>query len=63
MQIMPWHPLQLMRIIFVVLVCVLVVVGVTTRARPQSARQWALVWTLFVFLAWALIGVGWLRST
>jgi uncharacterized MAPEG superfamily protein len=51
-----------MRIIFVALVCVLVVVGVTTRARPQSAWQWALVWTLLVFLAWVLIGVGWLRS-
>jgi hypothetical protein len=59
---MAWHPLQLMRIIFVALVCVLVIAGVTTRARPQSARQWALVWSLLVFLAWALIGVGWLRS-
>jgi len=56
------HPLELMRIIFVVLVCVLVIAGVTTRARPQTARQWRFVWALVVFLAWALVGFGWLRS-
>ena len=59
---MSWHPEQLMRGIFAVLVCLLVVVSVSTEARPQTARQWARVWLLFVFLAWALLGVGWLRS-
>ena len=48
------HPLRLMRIIFVVLVCVLVAFGLTTPARPQTPRQRAMVW--------ALVGFGCLRS-
>ena len=51
-----------MRIIFVVLVTTLVIAGVTTRARPGNAREWALVWVVLVFLMWTLLGVGWLRS-
>lgn len=58
-----WHPLDLMRVVFVALVCTLVIAGLTTRARPHTKREWALVWGLLVFLAWALLGVGWLRSS
>jgi hypothetical protein len=59
---MTWHPLALMRIIFVVLVTAVIIVGLTTRARPSNARQWALVWAALIFLAWALAGLGWLHS-
>jgi hypothetical protein len=52
----------LMRLIFIVLVAVLVMAGLSTRARPRTAREWTLVWALLVFLAWALVGFGWLRS-
>ena len=59
---MPWHPSQLMRIVFIVLVAVLVIAGLTTGARPRTTRQWALVWAVLVVLAWALLGFAWLRS-
>jgi hypothetical protein len=59
---MPWHPLVLLRIIFFALAAGLIVVGLTTQARPTNRRQWTLVWALLVFLAWALAGAGWLRS-
>jgi TctA family transporter len=59
---MIWHPLELLRIIFVVLVTAMVIVGLTTRARPRSRRDWGLLWAVLVFLAWALLGFGWLRS-
>ena len=59
---MTWHPLVLMQIIFVALVIGMVIAGLTTRARPGSPREWTLVWALLVFLAWALVGFGWLRS-
>jgi hypothetical protein len=51
-----------MRVVFVVLVCVLFVAALTTRARPRTRRDWTLVWAVLVFLAWALLGFGWLRS-
>lgn len=51
-----------MLLVFVVLFVALVVGGVFTRARPRTAREWRLVWVLLVFLAWALVGFGWLRS-
>ena len=51
-----------MRIIFGVLFLAMLIAGVTTRARPRSAREWALVWMVLVFLMWALLGFGWLRS-
>jgi hypothetical protein len=56
------HPLELLRIIFAVLVCVMVIAALTTRARPQTPRQWTLVWAVIVFLAWALLGFGSLRA-
>jgi hypothetical protein len=59
---MNWHPLELMRIVFVVLVCVLVVVAITTGARPRTPREWTAVWAVLVFLTWALLGFGWLRG-
>jgi hypothetical protein len=59
---MTWHPLTLLRMIFAVLVCVMVVAGLTTGARPRTARQWTLVWAVMVFWAWALLGFGWLRA-
>ncbi len=57
------HLQVLMRAVFVVLVCVLVVVGMTTRARPRTRREWALVWAVLVLLAWALLGSAFLRSS
>ena len=57
-----WHPLLLMRLAFVVLVVALVILGVTTNARPRTARQWTIVWIVLVVLAWALLGPAWLRS-
>ena len=59
---MAWHPLALLRIIFAVLVFAIVIVALTTGARPQTPRQWMFVWGVIVFLAWALLGVGWLRA-
>ena len=59
---MRWHPLLVMRVIFVVLVCVLIAASATTAARPRTTRQATLVRLVLVFLAWALLGVGWLRS-
>lgn len=59
---MTWHPLDLLRGIFAALVCVMVAAGLTTSARPQTARHWTLVWAVLVFLAWALLGYGWLRA-
>ena len=56
------HLSALMFLIFVVLFAALVVAGTATRARPRTPRQWALVWSVLVFLAWALVGFGWLRS-
>jgi hypothetical protein len=60
---MTWRAPDVMRIVFVVLVCGLVMAGLTTKARPRGAHQWALVWGLLVLLMWALLGFGWLRST
>lgn len=57
-----WHPLNVLRIIFAVLVAGMVIIGLTTRAGPQTARQWRLVWAVIAFLAWALLGFGWLRA-
>jgi len=59
---MTWHPLDLLRFTFVVLVGAIIVAGLTTRARPRSPRQWTYVWAVVVFLAWALLGFGWLRA-
>jgi hypothetical protein len=59
---MIWHPLHLLRVVFVALVALLVIAGLTTRARPQTPWQWTLVWLVMVFLAWALLGFGWLRA-
>jgi hypothetical protein len=56
------HPVDLMRMVFVALLCVLMVVATTSEARPRTQREWTLVWMLLVFLAWALVGFGWLRS-
>jgi hypothetical protein len=41
---------------------VMVIAGLTTSARPQTARQWTGVWLLIVFLAWVLLGFGWLHA-
>src|SRR6478672_7134862 len=57
------HPLELLRIIFVALVCVMVIAALTTKARPRTPWQWTLVWAVLVFLAWALLGFGWLRAS
>jgi hypothetical protein len=51
-----------MLLVFVVLVGALVAASAVTRTRPRTAREWQLVWILLVFLAWALVGFGWLRS-
>ena len=59
---MTWHPLLLMQIVFLLLVIGMVIAGLTTRARPRNRREWTLVWAVLVFLAWALVGFGWLRS-
>jgi CHASE2 domain-containing sensor protein len=55
-------PLELMRIIFVVLAIAMVIAGLTTRARPRTRRDWTLVWAVLVFLTWALLGFGWLAA-
>ena len=59
---MTWHPVDLMRIIFAVLVTTMVIAGLTTGARPRNPREWAIVRAVLVFLAWALLGLAWLRS-
>lgn len=59
---MTWHPLDLMRIIFAVLVTTMVIAALTTSARPKNPREWAIVRAVLVFLAWALLGLAWLRS-
>jgi hypothetical protein len=51
-----------MPLIFVALVVALVVTSALMRVNPRTAREWTWVWALFVFLAWALVGFGWLRS-
>ena len=56
------HPVNLLRVAFAGLVTVMVVAGLTTRARPDSPRQWTLVWVVLVFLAWILLGFGWVRA-
>ena len=56
------HPSLLMLLVFVVLFAALIVASAVTRTRPRTARDWRLVWVLLVFLAWALVGFGWLRS-
>lgn len=59
---MNWHPLELLRIVFGVLMVAMVIASLTTGARPRTSRQWKLVWVVLVFLAWALLGFGWLRA-
>jgi hypothetical protein len=59
---MSWHPLNLLRLIFAVLVVGMIIAGLTTRARPQTAQQWTLVWVVVLCLIWALLGFGWLRA-
>ena len=62
---MIWDSSQLsalMLLIFGVLFAVLVLAGTATAARPRTAREWALVRGVLVFLAWALVGFGWVRS-
>jgi hypothetical protein len=48
--------------IFVVLVTMVIGVSIATGLRPRTARQRAVVWGVFVYLAWALLGFGLLRS-
>jgi hypothetical protein len=59
---MTWHPLEVLRLVFVLLVAALVLAALTTGARPRTAWQWRMVCALIVFLAWALLGVAWLRA-
>jgi hypothetical protein len=59
---MDWQPRDLMRVVFVVLLLALVIASATTRARPRTQRDWMLVWAVLLFLVWALLGFGWLRS-
>ena len=59
---MAWHPLTLLRIIFAVLVVTMVIVALTTHARPKTPREWTLVWVVVALLAWALLGFGWLHA-
>lgn len=59
---MPWHPLDLLRLVFVALMMLMVIAGLTTSARPQTGRLWTVVWLLIVFLAWVLLGFGWLHA-
>ena len=62
MIIMTLHPLELMRIIFVMLLTAMVTAGLATRARPRNPHDWAMVWGVLVFLVWALLGFGFLRA-
>jgi len=59
---MDWHPLVLMRVVFILLVGAMVAAGLITKARPRTPRQWTLVWAVLVLLAWALLGFAFLRS-
>ena len=59
---MNWHPLQWLRIVFALLVIAMFVATMTTGAGPRTPRQWTLVWGVLVFLAWALLGFGWVRA-
>ena len=62
---MMWDSSQLsalMVLIFMVLFAVLVLGGTLTGARPRTPRQWMAAWGVLVFLAWALLGFGWIRS-
>jgi len=51
-----------MQLIFVVLVVGVLVASTVAGLRPKTARERTLMWVLFLFLAWALLGFGWLRS-
>jgi hypothetical protein len=59
---MRWDPLDSLRLIFFGLMFVMVIAGLTTSARPKTPRQWTAAWVLVVFLAWVLLGFGWLRA-
>jgi hypothetical protein len=59
---MTWHPATVMRVVFGVLVAGMIIAALTTGARLRSARERTLAWALLVFLAWALLGLGWVRS-
>ena len=59
---MTWNPATVMRVVFGVLVAGMILAALTTAARPRSARERTLAWALLVFLAWALLGLGWVRS-
>src|SRR5687767_2124574 len=43
-----WHPLELLRVVFVVLVLALMIPALTTGARPRTSREWTLVWMVLV---------------
>ena len=51
-----------MALIFMALFAVLVLGSALSGARPRTARQWTFAWSVLVFLAWALLGFGWVRS-
>lgn len=57
------HPLQLLRIVFLILFAAMVIAALTTGARPKTSRQWTLAWAVLVFLLWALWGYGWVRAS
>ena len=59
---MTWNPAAVMRVVFGVLVAGMIIAALTTGARARSARERTLAWALLVFLAWALLGLGWVRS-
>jgi hypothetical protein len=59
---MDWHPLHILQIAFAALVVAMVIAGLTTGARPRTSGQWTLVWFVMAFLAWALLGFGWLHA-
>jgi hypothetical protein len=59
---MTWQPATVMRMVFAVLVAGMIIAALAIGARPRSARERTLAWALLVFLAWALSGVGWVRS-
>lgn len=48
--------------IFVVLVTMVIGVSLATGLQPRTPREKAIAWGVFVYLAWALLGFGWLRS-
>ena len=56
------HVSALMVLIFMMLVAALVLGSTFTAAGPRTARQRTLSWGLLIFLAWALLGFGWVRS-